>query len=791
MKIFYLLFLPILSYGAIDFEKEIKPIFEAKCTKCHGAKKDKGGLALHNKLRAFKESDSGEAVIIPRKAEASLLLKKLLETDEDEVMPPKGPLKKEQIELIKQWIAEGAKWPDDGSKEEVNWSLKKITLPKLPTIKNKKWPANSIDHFTLAKMEIQNSSPALKADPQSLIRRVYLDLTGQLPELDTIAKFKAAPTEDHYTKIVDSLLASKSYGEHWATHWLDLARYADSDGYQRDRFRDVYAYRNWVIKAFNNDKPFDQFTIEQLAGDLLPNPSIDQLTATGFNRGSTINLEAGTDVEHDRIKQVMERVDVMGTVFLGSSLSCAKCHNHKYDPFTIKDYYSFMAFFNNTKIESKIGKGKDRTIEYIGSNMKIFAQNQNEQSFQKALEAKKQHEKKFIAKVSELEKATKKTNLKKKNKTLNFRQCSKLHKNKYKKNVELNSMMSQIQLQNKIITENTPTSTRVMEELPQMRETRIFLRGEHTTPGKKVTPKTPSFLHKLPENEPINRLGLAKWLVSQENPLMARAVVNRWWAEFFGKGLSITLEDLGKQGNPPSHPQLLNWLATEFKKNWSRKKIHRLIVMSQTYRQSTVCSEKKRQNDPSNFLYNRTTPLRLKAETIRDTILQISGLLSKKMFGKPVKPTQPTGIWRVIGNVDNTYKTSTGEDRYRKGIYTIWRRSAHYPSFANFDAPDRGTCTVKRSRSNTPMQALTLLNDKAFVEAAKSFAKKIITLANNDHQRLIKAFLLCTSRTPNQQELTILKDILKRERLKKRQVYDPWFTIASVLINMHETITRR
>ena len=213
--------------------------------------------------------------------------------------------------------------------------------------------------------------------------------------------------------------------------------------------------------------------------------------------------------------------------------------------------------------------------------------------------------------------------------------------------------------------------------------------------------------------------------------------------------------------------------------------------MSQTYRQSTVCSEKKRQNDPSNFLYNRTTPLRLKAETIRDTILQISGLLSKKMFGKPVKPTQPTGIWRVIGNVDNTYKTSTGEDRYRKGIYTIWRHSAHYPSFANFDAPDRGTCTVKRSRSNTPMQALTLLNDKAFVEAAKSFAKKIITLANNDHQRLIKAFLLCTSRTPNQQELTILKDILKRERLKKRQVYDPWFTIASVLINMHETITRR
>ncbi len=782
--------LPI--FAGIDFAKDIKPILDKHCTKCHGEEKDKGGLALHTRFHAFKESDSGEVTIIAGKPEKSLLYKKITETDEDDIMPPKGAMSADKIALIKQWIKEGAIWPDDGHKEVVNWSLKPVKKAALPQVKNSTWPANEIDYFTLAKMEKYNFTPAEMADSASLIRRVFLDLTGQLPDLKTLNAFEKDPSYTHYEKIVDKLLASKSYGEHWAIHWLDLARYADSDGYQRDSFRQVWMYRDWVIKAINEDKTFDEFTIEQLAGDLLPNPSQDQLIATGFNRGSTVNMEAGTDVEHDRIKQVMERVDVMGTVFLGSSLSCAQCHNHKYDPFSLKDYYSFMAYFNNTKMETQMGKnGKGRTIYYTGSNLKMFKNEGDEERLVKAKKELSQLEKKYITAVTNLE--NKENPPKKKAKKMNMKQCQSVHKKKYPKNKELNAMMNEWKAANKAITKYNPIQSRIMEELPEKRETRIFMRGEHTNPGKVVTANVPKFMHELPKGAEDNRLGLAKWLVSKKNPLMPRAVVNRWWAEFFGNGIAATLEDLGKQGEAPTHPELLDWLAKDFTEHWSRKKLHKKIVMSKTYRQSSIANPEQLKNDPGNHMYSYMKPLRLKAETVRDTILQISGLLSNKMYGPTVKPPQPSGVWRVIGRVDKSYEFSTGEDRYRKGLYTIWRRSAHYPAFANFDAPDRGACTVKRTRSNTPMQALTLLNDEAFVEAAQAFAKRIKNFsdAGTDQQKLAYGFKLCTSRSPEERELQILQDILKRERADKKAKYDEWFTVASVLINMHETITRR
>lgn len=788
--VFFTLAMPL--FAGVDFTKDIKPILEKHCTKCHGEEKDKGGLALHTKFHAFKESDSGEVTIISGKPEESLLFKKITETDEDEIMPPKGALSDDKIAILKQWILEGAVWPDDGHKETVNWSLKPIHKAELPSIKNTSWPLNEIDHFTLAKMEQNNFTPSSIADPATVIRRVFLDLTGQLPDIKTIESFEQNPSYANYEKVVDQLLASKSYGEHWATHWLDLARYADSDGYQRDSFRQVWMFRDWVIKAINEDKPFDAFTIEQLAGDLLPKPTKDQLIATGFNRGTTINMEAGTDVEHDRIKQVMERVDVMGTVWLGSSLSCAQCHNHKYDPFSLKDYYSFMAYFNNTKMETRMGKnGKGRTIYYTGSNLKMFKNAGDEQRLSQANQELKAIEKKFISAVTSLE--TKENPPKKKPKKMNMKQCQSVHKKKYSKNKELNSMMSHWKSAKKSVSKYSPIQSRIMEEMSTMRETRIFLRGEHTNPGKIVSPNVPKFMHKMPEGAPSNRLGLAQWLVSKENPLMPRAVVNRWWSEFFGNGISATLEDLGKQGEAPTHPQLLDWLAKDFTEHWSRKQIHKKIVMSKTYRQSSIANPQQLKQDPGNHMYSFMKPLRLKAETIRDTVLQISGLLSSKMYGPTVKPPQPAGVWRVIGQVDNTYNVSTGENRYRKGLYTIWRRSAHYPSFANFDAPDRGACTVKRTRSNTPMQALTLLNDEAFVEAAQAFAKRIKNFsdAKTDHQKLEYAFRLCTSRKPDQRELQILTDILQRERSDKKAKYDEWFTVATVLINMHETITRR
>ncbi|MCM8526029.1 MAG: PSD1 and planctomycete cytochrome C domain-containing protein [Lentisphaeraceae bacterium] len=776
---------PLLA--EVDFTKDIKPILEKHCTKCHGEEKDKGGLALHTKFHAFKETDSGEVPIISGKPEESLLFKKITETDEDEIMPPKGAMSKEKIDIIKQWISEGAKWPDDGHVEEVNWSLKPIVKSPLPQVKKSSWPLNEIDYFTLSKMEQNGFNPEKTADPSTLIRRVYLDLTGQLPNLEEINEFTQNPDYSNYEKIVDRLLKSDSYGEHWATHWLDLARYADSDGYQRDSFRQVWMFRDWVIKAINSDKPFDVFTIEQLAGDLLPNPTQDQLIATGFNRGSTVNMEAGTDVEHDRVKQVMERVDVMGTVWLGSSLACAQCHNHKYDPFSMKDYYSFMAYFNNTKIETKMGD-KGRTIYYIGSNLKMYKNDGDESLLKQNQKEIKAIEKKYITAVTSLESPEKAPK-----KKMNMKQCRDLHKKKYSKNKKLNGIMAEWKKVNQNIKKHSPIQTRVMEEMEEKRETRVLLRGEHTNPGKKVSASVPDFLHSMPENAPDNRLGLAQWLVSKENPLMPRAVVNRWWAEFFGKGLSATLEDLGKQGEEPSHPELLDLLAKDFTSHWSRKAIHKKIVMSATYRQSSVIPQDKLQKDPGNHLYSFTSPLRIKAETIRDITLQLSGLLSAKKFGPTVKPPQPNGVWRVIGQVDNTYKVSSGEDRYRKGIYTIWRRSAHYPAFANFDAPDRGSCSVKRTRSNTPMQALTLMNDEAYVEAAQAFAKKIQNNsdAKTDEEKLKFAFKLCTSRMPDAREIDILSNILKREREDKNKKFDEWFTVATVLINMHETITRR
>ncbi|MCM8532424.1 MAG: PSD1 and planctomycete cytochrome C domain-containing protein [Lentisphaeraceae bacterium] len=791
MRYLFFFFLSYTAFGAVDFEKDIKPIFEAKCYKCHGEKKDKGNLALHTRSHAFSDPN-GEVIIEPGKPEASLLFKKMTTEDEDDVMPPKGHLAKEQIDLIKQWISEGAIWPEDENehKVELNWSLKPINKKPLPKVKDHNWPGNEIDYFTLNKMENAGFRPEGNADPETLIRRVYLDLIGQFPKISEIKSFKNNPSDKNFEKIVDRLLKSSSFGEHWATHWLDLARFAHSDGYQRDGFKDVYPYRDWVIKSLNSDKTYDQFVIEQLAGDLLPNPTKDQLIATCFNRNTTVNMEAGTDVEHDRVKQVMERVDVMGTVFLGSSLGCAQCHNHKYDPYSIKDYYSFMSFFNNTEIETRMGnKGKGRTIFYVGEDLRDF-DGKSEKIFKDSVKKESAIEKKYIAQVTKLEK----NNKEKSKKKLDMKACKKLHQKKYKKNSALNEMMSELEKERKLMAQHSPVVTRVMKEMTKPRDTHILLRGEHTNRGKKVMATVPDFLHELPKGAPQNRLGLAQWLVDQDNPLLARAVVNRWWAEFFGKGLSITLEDLGKQGEAPTHPELLDWLAADFKSHRSRKTLLKKIVMSKTYRQSSVTSKEKLVNDPSNDNYSRATPLRLKGETIRDVVLQASGLLSNKMYGPAVKPPQPKGVWRVIGRVDNTYKFSAGEDRYRKGVYTIWRRSAHYPSFANFDAPDRGACAVKRTRSNTPMQALTLMNDEVYVEAAQAFAKKIQNHSQTKtaSEKIRYAFMLVTSREPDDRELSILQSILEREEKESRgQKYDKWFTIATVLINMHDTITRR
>ena len=779
MRYLSTLILALSSYGAVDFEKDIKPIFEKNCYKCHGEKKQKAGVALHKKYLAFQEADAGESVIIPHNME-SILLEVIEEEDEDFRMPPKKALSHKEIALIKTWVKEGAVWPSDekAPEDEIHWAYIKPVKKSLPKIANKTWPHNFIDYHVMNNLETNGLEPEQRAAPETLIRRLSFDLTGLPPSLELLDKYSKNLDSKNYEKLVDELLAQTTFGENWARHWLDLARYADSDGYQRDGFQILWPYRDWVIKAFNDDKTYDQFTIEQLAGDLLEKPSDEQLIATGFNRCNTLNLEAGTDIEEDRVKQVTERVNTMGTVWLGSSVSCAQCHNHKYDPFTIKEYYQFYSFFNNTVIEAEKVDKKSSSLRYAGNGLMLDIEGVDPKLYENSKVELNKLEKNYLDRIKDLQK----------NKKLNISQARKEHKKSFKEDAILNKTWTEIEGLRKVVAANSPIYTEVMKEMDAPRMTRILRRGNFLDPDQKVESAVPKFLNPLPDGAPNNRLGLAQWLMAKDNPLTARVAVNRFWREFMGTGIYESLEDIGKQGESPTNLDLLDALALEFMdKNWSMKALMKTIVMSATYQQSSLVAVEKRSKDPFNRLYARGPSFRLTAEAIRDNALAISSMMSPKMYGPTVRPYQPDNIWRVTGQVDNKYRVSKGEDAYRRGLYTIWRRSAHYPSFANFDAPNRSACTVKRSRSNTPMQALTLMNDPVYVDIAQHFAKRINTLGESDIEKVQKAFRLCTSRDASDEEQEIMLDILKNNENSK---YDKWFTLATTLLNLHETISR-
>ncbi|MDD7986475.1 PSD1 and planctomycete cytochrome C domain-containing protein [Lentisphaera marina] len=780
MRSLAMLLVTLSTYGAVDFEKDIKPIFEKNCYKCHGEKKQKAGVALYKKYLAFQEADAGEPVIIPHNME-SILLEVIEEEDEDFRMPPKKALAHAEIELIKKWIKEGAVWPSDekAPPEKLHWAYIKPEKKPLPKVSDKAWTKNFIDYHVMNKLEAEGLKPEERASSETLIRRLSFDLTGLPPSLALLDKYSKNLNDQNYEKLVDELLSQKTFGENWARHWLDLARYADSNGYQRDGFQTLWPYRDWVIKAFNEDKTYDQFTIEQLAGDLLENPSQDQLIATGFNRCNTLNLEAGTDIEEDRVKQVTERVNTMGTVWLGSSVSCAQCHNHKYDPFTIKEYYQFYSFFNNTPIEAEEVDEKSSTLRYAGNGLMLDVEGVDPNFYESSKLELNKLEKNYQGKLKELQNSKK---------NIKINEARKIHQKSFKKNVVLNNLWKQIEEHRKIVAKHTPVYVEVMKEMDTARNTRILRRGNFLDPDQQVKSAVPKFLNPMPAGAPENRLGLAQWLTTKDNPLTARVAVNRFWREFMGTGIYESLEDIGQQGEMPTNHNLLDALALDFmENNWSMKKLMKRIVMSSTYQQSSVVSDEKRAKDPFNRLYARGASCRLTAEAIRDNALAISLKLSPKMYGPTVRPVQPDNIWRVTGGVDNTYRTSKGEDMYRRGLYTIWRRSAHYPSFANFDAPNRSACTVKRSRSNTPMQALTLMNDPVYVDIAQHFAKRIQLLAKSDKERIQKAFRLCTSRHASDEEQEIMLDILNNGESSQ---YDKWFTLATTLLNLHETISR-
>lgn len=900
------------------------------------------------------------------------------------------------------------KSPKDGPIK--HWAYKLPARPAIPDSASD-WPRNPIDSFIFRKLSGQKLNPSPEAAPEQLLRRLHLDLIGLPPAPELVDQFLANPSDAAYEKIADDLLKSPHYGERWARPWLDLARYADSNGFQADQLRDSWAYRDWVINAFNSGMPFNQFVIEQIAGDMLPSATPNQRVATGFHRTPTCNVEAGAHPEENRVNQVIDRVNTTGTVFLGTTLECAQCHNHKYDPFSIEDYYSIFAFFNNTPLEVK-QQGNGVTWNFYGPtmNLPISAEQQTklkdlntrkEAAMKRVSELKKTAKTKQLAwekqtlraleespqwtllaiekfnatgePAHELQKdgsilvtgknpdkstytfkakadlkritairlealthpsmnkggpgrnkapvenpnfivnefqveagskmvklATVKASfsqnrwavagsidndlktgwaiatafgkpawaiyrlaepLKLKSETkLKFtiiqnygggrtigrprlsaidgnpnavdlpaniavilkktkrtkKEDDILAKHFLKESPKLKAKEQTIMAIDKQMAAIKPASTLVMVEQDKTRETHVMLRGQYLNPGDKINPSTPSILHPMKKALPRNRLGFSKWLTDPANPLIGRVTVNRWWAEFMGHGIVATEEDFGTQAEPPTHPQLLDWLAVEFvERDWSMKHIHKLIVMSATYRQSSKVNTELLKKDAANKFYARAPRLRMSAEMVRDNALAISGLLSTKMHGPPIYPPQPGGIWRHVGRNAPKYIAALNEDRFRRGLYVVWRRGAPYASFMNFDAPDRGSCVVRRPRTNTPLQALTLLNDEAYVEMAMAFAGRILTEAKGTPEAKINyAYKTALGRAPQAAETIYLKKLLLKRRthfeknpkeaallISGAKGWKPpkgmdkgdlaaWFFIANILLNLDETITK-
>ena len=992
----------LASAQNVDFNRDVRPILSENCFACHGPDEE----ARDAGLRLDIESEA-RAVLVPQRPDDSELWIRIdLDHDDDDVMPPKKAKKEisaSQKATIKRWIEQGANYAE-------HWAYVQ------PARKSEIGEGNPVDFFVQRKLAELGLQPSPAAEPNQLIRRVSLDVIGIPPSPEEVASFQAAWKKNPdaaYQNLLSRLMKSPRFGERWARPWLDLARYADSNGFQADQLRDSWAYRDWVIDAFNENMPYDQFTIEQLAGDLLPNATLEQKIATGFHRTVTCNVEAGVHPEANRVDQVVDRVNTTGTVWLGSTLECAQCHDHKYDPFTMKDYYSVFAYFNQTPVEVQNPSGKGVSFDFYGPKMELPMSPHQEAERKKlqaqiaALEAeraplakaaqadRRQWEKQLLETVKQEPKwqtldvltfkgsggetfesqddgsilvtgpvpdkttytVTAKGDLKmfgairletlthetlpgkgpargngdRPNIILNeFRvfdansreislsgavadysqtrydpekaidgdnqpqsgwainpQFGKPHwiafktgdvvdstagirveldqlyggqrvigrfrlsvlegepvaisvpeniakiirtdvKKRSKKakrelddyfleqNPALQSLNEKIAEVSRKIKGVEPDTTLVMIEQEDVRETHIMMRGNYLSPAEKVTYGTPEFLHQLDPKLPGNRLGLARWLVSEKNPLVARVAVNRWWNEIFGHGIVDTLEDFGTQSEPPTHPELLDWLATELvESGWDMQQVLRVILSSRTYQQSSRLTSELRDADPKNRFYARGPRFRMTAEMIRDHGLTVSGLLSTKMHGEPIMPYQPPGMWRQVGRNEPKWVDAKDENRFRRGIYVVYRRAAPYPSFVNFDASDRGACMVKRGRTNTPLQALTLMNDPAYVEMALGLADRILreTPDADFEQRLTHAYRVVLQREPSSaerkhlrllfdQKLATLEDSVAKELIDDpAKVINPtakaqtpelaaWFYVATILLNLDETISK-
>jgi hypothetical protein len=828
----------------VDFNRVIRPILSENCYKCHGPDDGarKSNLRFDRRTDALKPAKSGRIAIIPGAPEKSEMVARISATNQDKRMPPASTGKKlttAQIADVRQWISAGAPYAE-------HWAYVKPVRPAFPEVSDKTWPRNGIDRFILARLDKEGLKPSLHADRTTLIRRVSLDLTGLPPTPQEVDDFLKDDNPQAYEHLVDRLLQREGFGEHWARMWLDLARYADSAGYADDPPRNIWAYRDYVIRAFNQNKPFDRFTIEQIAGDLLPEPSEEQKVATAFHRNTMTNNEGGTDDEEFRNAAVVDRVNTTMAVWMGTSIACAQCHHHKYDPFSQQEYFQLFAILNNTADADRSDEAPVKRL-YTHAQKEQLARAQAEswdleQEFAcvpaESVAEQAGWETEFpwnLAWENSLGRISHPLTPKEEQIEYVFPPSGILELLRiasdqrtetqralltkwYRSHIapELKQEQARYAQLQREIQDIKPDTVPVMKELEgsERRTTRVQLRGNFLALAETVTEAVPAVFHPLLPDVAPNRLAFARWLVDAENPLTARVTVNRFWEQIFGMGIVRTSEDFGSQGELPTHPELLDWLATEFVAGgWDIKALLKLMVTSASYCQSASVSAELLERDPDNRLLARGPRFRMSAEEIHDQVLFVSGLLSPKLYGPPVRPPQPSsGLTAAFGG-SLDWKNSEGEDRYRRAIYIEWRRTNPYPSLATFDAPNREVCALRRPRSNTPLQALVTLNDPVYVEAAQALGRRMVQTNGSNADKARFGFRLCLTRQPRDPELNRLLEFYqvalaqyaKQPEMAKPFACDPlgplpdgtdlaaaaaWTAVGNVLLNLDEMLMR-
>ena len=732
-NIFFLgIFSSVLLAKEVSFNRDIRPILSNKCFSCHGPDKHERKAELRLDLSegsdgAYREKD-GIFALKPGSLDDSELWHRIISEDSEEVMPPPEANKKlltvQEKELIKAWINSGAKY-------EKFWAFEKPKQPDFPKVQNGKWSDEPIDLFVMKRLESSGITPSAEADKRTLIRRLSLDLTGLPPSREEVRKFDSDDSGDAYEQLVDSLLSRERYGEHMARYWLDLVRFADTNGMHKDYYRNSIAYRDWVIRAYNENLRYDEFVRYQLAGDLFPDASSDQLIASGFNRLHLI-IDVGTALpEESFFKNVTDRVTAVGTAFMGMTVQCAACHDHKYDPITQKDYYSLFAFFNNIDAKPETERGLKNGLQPPISSVPTPDQ-------KKSLDE-------LGAKMSEVESQINNQN------------------NSEELLSELQEKLKSLKGERGQLEKQIPMAM-VMKERKEVRETRIMKRGQYDDPGEVVQRNAPEFLHPMKRSGDVaSRMDLANWFIDKENPLTARVAVNRIWQQLFGVGLVKTSEDLGAQGEVPSHPLLLDYLTVSFvNSGWDVKALIKEIVLSKAYRQSSNIDESLFKKDPENRLLARGSRFRMDAEMIRDQILFTSGTLSEKMYGKSVKPPQPDGLWKAVTMIGERFKPDSGEEIRRRSLYTYWKRGMPPPQMTILNAPIRDACVSRRERTNTPSQALLLLNESEYMKAARNLAMTVLVPKEaKPSQRIAFAYETITSRLPDKEEQKTLYELLQ------------------------------